>query len=70
MNRRELLQRSAALGLTAVGSLTLPCAGAATFGTALRQNCTVILSYNEILAPSRLLWVGSLQVYQRQVRYA
>ncbi|MGA2559171.1 MAG: DJ-1/PfpI family protein [Terracidiphilus sp.] len=30
MNRRELLKRSAALGLTAAGSLTLPGAGAAT----------------------------------------
>lgn len=30
MNRRELLQRSAALGLTAVGSLTIPGAAAAT----------------------------------------
>jgi len=34
MNRRELLQRSAALGLTAAGSFALPGAGAATFGTA------------------------------------
>jgi len=34
MNRRELLQRSASLGLTAVGSLALPGAAAATFSTA------------------------------------
>lgn len=32
MNRRELLQRSAALGVTAVGSLALPGAAAATLG--------------------------------------
>ena len=31
MNRRELLKHSAALGLTAAGSLTLPGAAAATF---------------------------------------
>ncbi len=34
MNRRELLKRSAALGLTAAGSLTLPGAAAATFDAA------------------------------------
>ena len=34
VNRRELLKRSAALGLTAAGSLTLPGAGAATLDTA------------------------------------
>ena len=35
MNRRELLKRSAALGLTAAGSLTLPgAAAAATFDAA------------------------------------
>ncbi|HUN84224.1 MAG TPA: hypothetical protein VMU48_07585 [Terracidiphilus sp.] len=34
INRRELLQRSAALGLTAVGSLALPGATAETFHTA------------------------------------
>ena len=34
MNRRELLKRSAALGLTAAGSLTLPGEAAATFDAA------------------------------------
>jgi putative intracellular protease/amidase/YHS domain-containing protein len=34
MNRRELLKHSAALGLTAAGSLTLPSASAATLDTA------------------------------------
>ena len=34
MNRRQLLQRSAALGLTAAGSLALPGAAASTFGAA------------------------------------
>ena len=34
MNRRELLKRSAALGLTAAGSLSLPGAAAATFDAA------------------------------------
>lgn len=34
MNRRKLLKRSAALGFTAAGSLTLPCAAAATFDAA------------------------------------
>jgi putative intracellular protease/amidase/YHS domain-containing protein len=34
MNRRELLKRSAALGFTAAGSLTLPGAAAATFDAA------------------------------------
>jgi hypothetical protein len=33
MNRRELLQRSAALGLTAVGTLALPITAATAFDT-------------------------------------
>jgi len=38
MNRRELIQRSAALGLTAVGPLALPGAAAATFDAATGIN--------------------------------
>ncbi len=37
MNRRELLKRSAALGLTAAGSLTLPVAAAATLDAAAQS---------------------------------
>ncbi len=38
MNRRELLKRSAALGLTAAGSLTLPGAAAATLDAAAQSS--------------------------------
>jgi transcriptional regulator GlxA family with amidase domain/YHS domain-containing protein len=47
MNRRELFQRSAALGLTAAGSLTLPRAAAATFGAA-----TVSAQLNPLTPPA------------------
>ena len=38
MNRRELIQRSAALGLVAIGPLALPGAAAATFDAATKMN--------------------------------
>jgi len=40
MNRRELLKRSAVLGLTAAGSLTLPGTAAATLDAA-RESTTL-----------------------------